>query len=123
MPSLSENRYPGEFLLSEATGERGREMVTVASGAGVIRPGAVLGRVTATSKFVLSPDTGADGSQTAIAVALYGCDATSADQKIAAILRDAEINVNGLSYAASVNDATKRGTKATQLAAVGIIVR
>jgi hypothetical protein len=123
MPSTTEVMYPGEFLLSEANGERSRDTITVASGAGVIRPGAVLGRVTASGKFVLSPDTGADGSQTAIAVALYGCDATSADQKIAAMLRDCEVNSNMLSHAASVNDATKRGTKATQLAAVGIIVR
>lgn len=123
MPVLNEGRYPGEFLLSEANGERSRDAITVASGAGVVAAGAVLGRVTASGKYVLSPDTGADGSQTAVAVALYGCDATSADQKIAAILRDAEVNVNVLTYAASVNDATKRGTKATQLATVGIIVR
>lgn len=123
MPVFNEGRYPGEFLLSEANGDRSRDTITIASGAGIVAPGSVLGKVTASGKYVLSPDTGADGSQTAVAVALYGCDATSSDQKIVAVTRDAEVNSNILTHAASVNDATKRGTKATQLAAVGIIVR
>lgn len=124
MPNnFTEGRRPGEALQSEASGSRSREAVTIASGAGIIAPGTVLGRVTATGKFVASPDTGADGSQTAVAVAINGCDATSADQRIAVLSRDAEVNGNSLVFAASVNDAIKRATKATQLLAVGIIVR
>lgn len=124
MPNLyTEGRHPGEFLLSEAQGERSREAVTVASGAGIIAPGTVLGRVTATGFFVPSPATGADGSQTAVAVALYGCDATTSAQRIAVIQRDAEVRADALVYAASVNDGPTRAAKATQLAANGIIVR
>jgi hypothetical protein len=120
---FNEGRHPGEFLLSEAEGTRSREVATVAAGAGIIAPGTVLGRVTASGKFVASPDTGADGSQTAACIALYGCDATSADQKITVIQRDAEVKADALVFAASVNDAPKRAAKATQLAALGIIVR
>lgn len=123
MTVFNEGRYAGEFLLSEANGSLSREVVTVASGAGVIAPGTVLGKLTSGGKFVPSPATGSDGSQTAVAVALYGCDATSADQKITVIARDAEVNANLISHASSVDDATKRAAKATQLAAVGIIVR
>ena len=124
MPTVyTEGRHPTEGLLSEAEFNRSRDTIIIASGAGVIPPGAVLGKLSASGKYVLSPNTGADGSQTAAAIALYGCDATSADQKIAAITRDAQFNANMLTYAASVDDATKKATKATQLAAAGIIVR
>ncbi len=125
MPNLfTEGRHATEGLLYEGEREHSREAIVIASGAGVIAPGSVLGRVTASGKYVLSPHTGADGSQTAVAIALYGCDATSADQKIAAIVRGpAGWNGNTLTFAASVDDAAKRATKATQLAAVGIIVR
>lgn len=123
MTVFNEGRGAGEFLLSEANGNRSRDVVTVASGAGVIAPGTVLGKLTTGGKYTPSPATGSDGSQTGVAVALYGCDATSADQKLVVIARDAEVNVNLLAYASSVDDATKRAAKATQLAAVGIIVR
>lgn len=122
-PTFTEGRHHGEGLLSEASGSRSREAVTVASGSGIIAPGSVLGKITASGKYKLSTDTGADGGQTAVAIALYGCDATSADQKITAIVRDAEWNGNTLTYDATVNDNTKRTAKKTQLAAVGIIIR
>lgn len=124
MPNLfNEGRHNGEGLLSEATGSRSRAAITVASGAGIVAAGAVLGLVTASGKYVLSPATGADGSQTAVAIALYGCDATSADQKITAIVRDAEFNGNAMTVHPTVNTAPLRTAKETQLAAVGIIVR
>lgn len=123
MTVFTEGRQPGEFLLTEANGQRSRENITVASGAGIIAPGSILGIVTASGKYVLSPDTGSDGSQTAVAVALYGCDASSADQQIAVVRRDAEVNGKVLTHHATVNDATKRAAKATQLAAAGVIVR
>ena len=36
MTVLVETRHPGEFILSEANGQRSRETITIASGAGVI---------------------------------------------------------------------------------------
>lgn len=129
MVTFTEGRHPGEFLLSEAAGARSRGVATIVSGSGVIAPGTVLGKFTSganVGKYAPAPAAAADpdvGNQTAVAVALYGCDATSADAKIAIIERDAEVNVNILTYAASVNDGTERTAKATQLAAVGIIVR
>lgn len=73
--------------------------------------------------YVPSPNAADDGSDQAVAIALYGCDATSAAKKIAAITGDAEVNGNILVYEATVNDAAKKAAKATQLAAVGIKVR
>jgi hypothetical protein len=124
MPTVfNEGRHTGEFLLSEGNGQISREAAIVASGSGVIAPGTVLGRLTSGGKLVPSPATGSDGSQTAVAVALYGCDATSADQTIAIIARDAEVKADALVFHSTVNDAAKRAAKAAQLAAVGIIVR
>ncbi len=129
MTVLTEGRHPGEFLLSEANGQRSRGQVTIAAGSGVIAAGAVLGRYTSgvhVGKYCLAPDAAADpdvGNQTAVAVALYGCDATAADRMIAVIQRDAEINGHILSYASSVDDAAKTAAKIAELATVGIIVR
>lgn len=129
MTVFTEGRHPGEGLLSEASGSRSREAVTVASGSGVIAPGSVLGVYTSganAGKYSLAPHAAADpdvGNQTAVAIALYGCDATDADRQITVIARDAEWNGTTLTYDATVNDAGKRATKAAQLKAVGIIVR
>lgn len=129
MTVFNEGRQPSEFLISEANGQRSRDNITIASGSGIIAPGSVLGMFTSganAGKYSLAPNTAADpdvGNQTAVAVALYGCDATSADQTIAVIRRDAEVNGKTLTFHSTVNDAAKRATKATQLAAAGIIVR
>jgi hypothetical protein len=129
MTVLNEGRHPGEFLMSEANRQRSRDNITIASGSGVIAPGTVLGKFTSganAGKYSPAPNAAADpnvGNQTAVAVALYGCDATSADADIAAVARDAEVNGKTLTYAPSVDDNTKKAAKNAQLAAVGIIVR
>jgi len=76
--------------------------------------------------FIPSPNAvteGAEGAEVAVAIALYGCDATTAAQEIAIIERDAEWNGNTLTFDATVDNAGKRAAKAAQLAAQGIIVR
>src|SRR5690606_8084243 len=112
-----------EFLLSEANFHRSRDQITIASGSGQIVPGAVLGKVTASGKYKPATATGSTGEETAVAVALYGCDATSADQTIAAITRDAEVRTAALTYGSTINDDTKKGAARGQLASVGIIAR
>ena len=111
------------FLLSEGNGHISRETVTIATAAGKLEAGTVLGKITASSKYVASPDTGADGSQVATAVLAYNVDATGGDVKAVIVARDAEVKKDDLAYAASVNDGAKKTAKATQLAAVGIFVR
>lgn len=123
MTIVYEGSHAGEFILSEADHGYSRDNITVASGSGVILPGDVLGKISASGKFKKSTATGADGGQTAVAVAVTGCDATSADKVIPGIVRAAQVKASELTYDASVDDATKRSAKATQLAAVGIVVR
>jgi hypothetical protein len=129
MTALTEGRHAGEGLLSEAEMGRSREVVTIVAGSGVIAPGAVLGKYTSgdnSGKYSLAPAAAADpdvGNQTAVAIAIYGCDATSADQEITVLARDAQWNGNTLSYDSSVDTDNEKAAKAAQLAAVGIIIR
>ncbi|GGC24664.1 hypothetical protein GCM10011363_46390 [Marivita lacus] len=86
--------------------------------------GSVLGKITASSKYTLSPATGSDGSQVASAVLLYAVDATLADAEGIVVARGPSIvSRAGLAYGATVDDGTKITAKLTQLTAVGIIAR
>lgn len=126
MTKFTEGRHPGEFILSEANFHRSRGSVTIVSGSGVVKGGTVIGKITANSKFAPSPNAqtvGIEGAETAKAITIYDVDATSADVEVAVIDNDAEVKGFALTYDASVNDAAKKATKATQLAAVGIRVR
>ena len=67
--------------------------------------------------------TNTDGSGVACAIAIYGGDATSAALTLAGLVRDAEVNGNLLTYAATVDDAPKKAAKVAELAAANLIVR
>ena len=123
MAIATETPRPLAFVLTELPGNLSRDEVTIVSGAGKLAAGSVLGKITASSKYTFSPDTGADGSQTAIAILAYPVDATSADVQAVIVANDAEVKDPMLIFAASVNDGTKRNTKLTQLRAVGIKAR
>lgn len=126
MTVFTEGRHPGEFLMSEANGWRSRGKAVIASGTGVFEPGTIVGIITASKKYTTSPNAeveGVEGAEVAKGITLYGGDATSADVEVAIINLDAEVNAAKLVYDDSVNDDTKKATKRTQLAALGIIAR
>jgi hypothetical protein len=85
--------------------------------------GTVLGKLTSGGKYVPSPATGSDGSQTGFAILFDDVDATDADVVAAVVSRHAEVRKSDLLHDDSVNDSTKVNTKNAELAAVGIIVR
>ena len=123
MPVLTEPPSLGDVLKYEVNPNYTREAVTLPIGTNY-PSGAVLGRVTASGKYTLSPATGADGSQTAVAVLLYPVNATLADAVGIVVTRGpAIVSRAALAYEATVNDAAKISAKITQLAAVGIIAR
>ena len=66
---------------------------------GNLKRGAVLGRITANGKFVLSASAAADGSQTPVAILAEDADATSADQVTVAYLTG-EFNASALTLGA-----------------------
>ena len=123
MTVLVETRHPGEFILSEANGQRSRETITIASGAGVIAAGTVLGKVTASGKYVASSVAASDGSEVPTAINIYGADASSADATVSAIARDAEVNGKCLTWHADRDQPAERAAANAALANLGVIVR
>jgi hypothetical protein len=123
MTALVEARHPGEFILSEANGQRSREAITIASGAGIIAAGTVLGKVTAGGKYIVSAVGATDGSQTPAAINIYGTDASTADAEVSAIVRDAEVNGKCLTYHADRDEPAEKAAANTALATLGVIVR
>lgn len=123
MTVYTEGRHPGEFLLSEAAGQRSREAITIASGAGVVAPGTVLGKVAASGKYVPRDATADDGSEAAAAICLYGCDATSADQDVSALVRDGEVKGDALTFVIASDEAAEKASAISELGAAGLIVR
>lgn len=116
------------YLVSEANGTRSREVVTIAQGQNLL-PGAVLGKVTATGKYVaVDPANGSgaggtpDGSQTAVAVLFAAVDTTAAEKPGVITARDAEVAAHALAWPAGTTEPQKTAALA-QLAAVGIVAR
>ena len=123
MPVLTQPPRMGDTLKYELDPNYTREVVTLLAGT-AYPTGAVLGKITASGKYTLSPATGADGSQTAVAVLLYPVNATLADAVGIVVTRGpAIVSRAALAYEATVNDAAKIAAKITQLATVGIIAR
>ena len=123
MPNvLSSTPGAGHYIVSEADGYRSRDQVVIASTSGVLLPGAVLGKVTASGKYMPLAPAAADGTQTAAAVLFEGCDATAADVRRTATTRDSEVSAAALVWPAGTTDPQKTAALAA-LAAVGIIAR
>ena len=123
MPVLTEPPSMGDVLKYEVNPNYTREVVTLLIGM-PYPVGSVLGKITASGKYTLSPATGADGSQVASAVLLYAVDATLADAVGIVVAHGPSIvSRAGLAYEATVNDVAKITAKIALLAAVGIIVR
>lgn len=126
MENKTESARSLGFVLSEAEAGRARDIVTVASGEGKLAPGTVLGEISASGKYAVSANAsvvGSEGAETAKAVLAYAVDATSADAKAVVIARAAQVIADELTYDSSVDDATKKATKAEQLKTVGVVVR
>ena len=123
MSVLVETRHPGEFILSEANGQRSRETITIASGAGIIAAGTVLGKVTASGKYIASAVGASDGSEVPAAINIYGADATASDVTVSAIVRDAEVNGKCLTWHADRDQPAEKAAANAALANLGVIVR
>ena len=114
------------FVLSEGNGKISRDVVTIASGAGKLEAGTVLGRITASENYVASPAAevvGKEGAETAMAVLAYRVDATSEDVEAVVIARHAEVKEPMLVFDATVDNASKIAAKLEQLSAATIIAR
>lgn len=112
--ALTESRRTGDFLLSEASGTRSREEVTIDLSAGAMEAGTVVSKL-ATGKYVAYDDIGSDGSEVAAGVLYAGVADSAADQKGVVLVRDCE--VTGIRLVGSNANAV------ADLKLLGIIVR
>lgn len=122
MPTLTQAPNLGDLLKYEAPNLYSRERATVAAGQN-LPLGAVVGRVTATSKLkVLDPAAG-DGSEVAVGVLALAVDATLIDREDAILIaRHAIVARNALVWPAGITTAQQLAAIA-QLEARGIVVR
>jgi Bacteriophage lambda head decoration protein D len=111
MTTLYEPNYEAEWLLQGEGPLVTREGVTVTvSGTTPWLPGQILGRITATGKYVKYAPGATDGSQNAVAVLWSWMLPTAGDVRAGALLRHAEVNsvkLIGLDAAAITSLATK----------------
>lgn len=116
----------GDLVKREFDPNYSRETVTLK--AGIAYPlGAVLGRVTATGLYALSPaatTTGLEGAEIACAVLLASAPMSETDSPSLALVRGPAIVADrALAFDASIADAAALSLKHQQLAAHGIVVR
>jgi hypothetical protein len=118
--AFTETAHTAEFLISEGNGRISRDAVTIDTGALV--SGTVLGKITASGKYVILAPAAVDGSAVAAGILYEACDATAADQVRAAITRLAEVNGLRLTWPAGITSPEKAAA-IVELAARNIIVR
>ena len=126
MPTLTMSPTLGDLLKFELNGSYCRETVTLKAGTNYAL-GSVLGKITETGKYRLSPDqevNNDEGAETAVAVLIEAVDATDADRTGLIVARGPSIvSKAALVFDGSVDDATKKGTKHSQLATAGLVPR
>ena len=126
MSTLTKGPTLGDLLKYELNGSYNRETITLK--AGTAYPlGAVLGKITASSKYRLSPAAqvvGDEGAEAALAVLIEAVDATAGD-KVGLVVARGPIIVSkdALLFDASVDQPAEKAAKHAQLAAVGIVPR
>lgn len=117
MTTLTQGIEAGEFLMNEANGKISRDVVTVTIASNAkLRSGTVLGKVTASGKFIPYLAGASDGSQAAAAILLTPLlDGVNGDTKAVVIIRHAEVIGDRLTGSDTAGVAA--------LKALGIIVR
>lgn len=116
MTTLTEGKHTGEFLGELAMGQGYHiDTITVLSGQDLVA-GAVLGKVTASGKYVAYDNAGTDdGRRTAAGILFGAVNASGGDLAGQALLRGpAMVNKNDLTWASGV-DAAEQATALAQL--------
>jgi hypothetical protein len=126
MPTLTKGPTLGDLLKYELNRSYNRETITLKAGTDYPL-GAVLGKITASSKYRFSPAAqvvGDEGAETATAVLIEAVDATAGDKVGLVVARGPVIvSKDALVFDASVDLAAEKTGKHVQLAAVGIVPR
>ncbi len=123
MTTLTEGKHPGGFLVWEVLRDYTRDTITVASGAGTLAPGTVLGKITTGGKFTALAPAATNGSQTAAGILWAGVDASAADTPGVVLLRGpAIVNRHEIVWPEGATE-VQITAATTALAALGLILR
>jgi hypothetical protein len=123
MTTLTEGKHAGGFLVWEVLRDYTRETVTIASGAGKLAPGTVLGKITTGGKYTVLTPGASNGSQNAAGILWAAVDATDADAPGVVILRGpAIVNRHEIVWPEGATEAQITAAT-TALAALGILLR
>ncbi len=121
-PTTLSWKTDADVVKTEGHNRISRDEGVLATGSGLLRPGVVLGRITASSKLVPLAPAASDGSQNAAAVLLENVDATAADQRVVILARHAEVVLQALEWPAGIN-ATQQAAALAALEAKGVVAR
>ncbi len=123
MTTLTEGRHAGGFLIWEVLRDYTRETVTLASGAGRLEPGTVLGRITSGGKYTVLAPAASNGSQNAAAILWGPADATDSDAPGVVLVRGpAIVNRHEIVWPDAITEG-QTNTAIAALTALGILVR
>lgn len=126
MTTLTNTPTLGDLLKYELNGNYSREVITLKSGTSYAL-GSVLGRITASGKYRLSPAAqvaGDEGAETANAVLIVAVDASAGDKTGLVVARGpAIVSKVALVFDASVDQPAEKTAKHVQLTAAGIVPR
>lgn len=115
------NRGPGHFCVGELDYERANETLTVAAAAPAMSAGQMLGKITATGKFVPHAPAAADGSENFAGILWADLPDAAADQLATLTVREATVNANALGGWAALTTPQKAAAIAAGKA-LGIII-
>ena len=126
MPTLTMAPTLGDLLKYELNGSYCRETVTLKAGTSYAL-GSVLGKITASGKYRLSPAAtvaGDEGAETATALLIESVDASGGDKTGVIVARGpAIVSKAALVFDASVDQVAEITAKHAQLAQAGIVSR
>jgi hypothetical protein len=123
MTTLTEGPHAGGFLVWETSRDYTRDTVTLASGAGKLAPGTVLGKITTGGKFTQLAPAASNGSQNAAGILWGPADATTADATAVVVLRGpAIVNRNDLIWPTGATE-PQIAAATGALAALSILLR
>jgi len=121
MAIYNEPARPLEFLQWMPHPSYSLEEVTVASGAGALKAGRVLGIITSGGKYSHYDNGASNGTEVARAVLAYDVDASAADAKATIVARLAVVKTDALAWGS--NDSTGITAGLADLRAATIIPR
>lgn len=123
MSVLLEDPHPGGFLTWEVLRDYTRDTVILASGAGKLVPGTVLGKITTGGKFTPLAPGASNGSQNAAGILWGHADATDADAPGVVLVRGpAIVNRHEIVWPDGATEG-QITTASTALVVLGIILR